>query len=388
MTASDTVDSLAFLGDAELVEHIAPAVPQAGLNPVSAGADAYWDDARRPLACLIFLLPLLAVYEIGVWWLAPLWNGIPRNGADAWLRGALALIGLDAVWLLPAFVIGGLLAWHHRRGDRWQVSGTVLMGMFAESLLLAFALIIFGQLQDVAFQHCQRVTVAVPATVPDEYVPDPGNLPDAIPEIRRRPATANIPLRTTERSRAVRRPIAEPESFSPWDSVLRTPRSAATRPVHPEHPAGMGMNDDESDVFTGGEDRIESPQPAAPATPRQLSLWRQLAARTVLFIGAGVYEEFLFRFLLLPALIVAFSKGGVPAGRAALLAILWTSMLFSAAHYIGPAGDSFALFTFLFRFAAGVFFAAVFLSRGFGIVVGCHAAYDLLVGLMLPLAFA
>jgi hypothetical protein len=30
-----------------------------------------------------------------------------------------------------------------------------------------------------------------------------------------------------------------------------------------------------------------------------------------------------------------------------------------------------------------VFFAAVFLMRGFGITVGCHAAYDLLVGVLL-----
>lgn len=383
MTSGETVDSPALLDQREWEGDIAPPGPRAGLNPATAGTDTYWDDARRPLACLAFLLPLLAVYEFGVWWLAPIWNGIPRNGADAWLRGGLALIGLDAVWLLPAFVIGGLLAWHHRRGDRWQVSGTVLMGMFAESLLLAFALIIFGQLQDVAFQRCQRVTVALPATVPDEYVPDPGNPPDERPTVRRRPATANIPLRTAERSHVVRRPIIEGDV----PTTRGLPWSAA---VAPEPPRGLEMGDDDVEGSPSRleEDGIDLPPQTVPARPRTVTLWRQLSARTVLFIGAGVYEEFLFRFLLIPALIVAFSKSGIPAGRAALLAILWTSMLFSAAHYIGPAGDSFSLFTFLFRFAAGVFFASVFLSRGFGIVVGCHAAYDLLVGLMLPLAVA
>jgi hypothetical protein len=35
-----------------------------------------------------------------------------------------------------------------------------------------------------------------------------------------------------------------------------------------------------------------------------------------------------------------------------------------------------------FRLAAGVFFAVVFLLRGFGIAAGTHALYDLLVGLV------
>jgi hypothetical protein len=347
---------------------------------VAAPSDDYWDEARRPLACLLFLMPLLVVYEVGVWWLAPLWNGIPRNGADAWLRGGLALAGLDAVWLLPAVVVGGLLAWHHRRRDPWRVSSSVLVGMLAESLLLAFALIIVGQTQDLVFQHCvypfgessrgRQVTVALPADVPDEYVPDVVQAPRPAEVPRRRHATARIsatPLERPglERTALVGRSDGVHRSGGTFgDSELRTPLagSSSNEPVAAPR---------------------ETTRAASPVPP---SLWKQLAARTILFIGAGVYEEFLFRFLLIPGLILAFTKGGVPAGRAALLAVLWTSMLFSAAHYIGPAGDSFSMFTFLFRFAAGLFFATVFLSRGFGIVVGCHAAYDLLVGLMLPLA--
>ena len=56
-------------------------------------------------------------------------------------------------------------------------------------------------------------------------------------------------------------------------------------------------------------------------------------------------------------------------------------MLFSAAHYVGPSGDKFLWLTFLFRFLAGVFFAVLFRYRGFGIAVGTHAFYDVLVGL-------
>jgi hypothetical protein len=57
-------------------------------------------------------------------------------------------------------------------------------------------------------------------------------------------------------------------------------------------------------------------------------------------------------------------------------------LLFSAAHYIGPLGDSFALYSFTFRAVAGLFFAMLFLLRGFGIAAGTHFFYDLLVGLL------
>jgi hypothetical protein len=62
---------------------------------------------------------------------------------------------------------------------------------------------------------------------------------------------------------------------------------------------------------------------------------------------------------------------------------LSTSFLFALAHHIGPTADAFNLFVFSFRAIAGMFFSAVFLLRGFGITVGCHAAYDLMVGALL-----
>jgi membrane protease YdiL (CAAX protease family) len=65
------------------------------------------------------------------------------------------------------------------------------------------------------------------------------------------------------------------------------------------------------------------------------------------------------------------------------MAAISTSFVFALAHHIGPTADAFNLFTFSFRAAAGMFFAAVFFLRGFGITVGCHAAYDLLVGVFL-----
>jgi hypothetical protein len=45
-------------------------------------------------------------------------------------------------------------------------------------------------------------------------------------------------------------------------------------------------------------------------------------------------------------------------------------------------GDSFELYSFTFRTMAGLFFALLFIVRGFGIAAGTHAAYDMLVGLL------
>jgi hypothetical protein len=106
--------------------------------------------------------------------------------------------------------------------------------------------------------------------------------------------------------------------------------------------------------------------------------------RVITYVGAGVYEEVLFRLCLIPAIYGLLRAVLVPRKMAVVLTVLATSLLFSAAHYVGPAADEFTMFSFVFRSLAGVFFAALFVFRGFGITVGSHAAYDLLVGILIP----
>ena len=105
--------------------------------------------------------------------------------------------------------------------------------------------------------------------------------------------------------------------------------------------------------------------------------------RAVSFIGAGVYEEVMFRLLLVPAAFMLFRMFEFPSKWAAVMAAICTSFLFAVAHHVGPSAEALNLFAFSFRAAAGLFFASIFLLRGFGITVGCHAAYDLLVGVVL-----
>lgn len=109
--------------------------------------------------------------------------------------------------------------------------------------------------------------------------------------------------------------------------------------------------------------------------------WEDVATRLVGYCGAGLYEEVLFRLLMLPAAAWGLRRLGVSRGAALAGAVLLTSTLFSAAHYVGPLGDVFEPYSFTFRVIAGIFFALVFLGRGFGIAAGTHALYDMLVGL-------
>jgi len=105
----------------------------------------------------------------------------------------------------------------------------------------------------------------------------------------------------------------------------------------------------------------------------------QLDRGTVLMLslGAGIYEELLFRVLLvgLFAWVVRRVLGFRPliAGTSATIA---GALIFSAFHYIGPYGDPWELYSFVFRTIAGLFFSALYLTRGFGITAWTHALYD------------
>jgi len=104
----------------------------------------------------------------------------------------------------------------------------------------------------------------------------------------------------------------------------------------------------------------------------------------VLYCGAGVYEELLFRAILLGLLsqtLIRVLK--VKRAPAAAWAMISASVLFSLFHFIGPAGDPFSISSFLQRTFGGLYFSALFLMRGYGVTAACHALYDIFVGLMI-----
>lgn len=97
------------------------------------------------------------------------------------------------------------------------------------------------------------------------------------------------------------------------------------------------------------------------------------------YFGAGIYEEVLFRLLLLPAILGTVCWFGCSKKTGRFWAVVLSSLVFSAAHYqfLTSVGDVFELFSFTFRLLAGIFFAVLFLKRGFGIAAGSHAMYDI-----------
>ena len=94
-------------------------------------------------------------------------------------------------------------------------------------------------------------------------------------------------------------------------------------------------------------------------------------------LGAGVYEELVFRVLLVSGLIlVARTLFGMGRGAATAFAVIIGALVFSAFHYIGPYGDPLQLPSFVFRTVAGLAFSGLYVTRGFGITAWTHALYD------------
>ena len=102
-------------------------------------------------------------------------------------------------------------------------------------------------------------------------------------------------------------------------------------------------------------------------------------------IGAGIYEEFFFRLFFISMATLLFEKVfGMPRIRAIMGAVIISSLLFSAHHYVYfldggiRFGEEFRISTFAFRFMAGLYLAIVFGTRGFGIAAVTHAIHNII----------
>ncbi|HEY8793728.1 MAG TPA: CPBP family intramembrane glutamic endopeptidase [Gemmatimonadaceae bacterium] len=102
-----------------------------------------------------------------------------------------------------------------------------------------------------------------------------------------------------------------------------------------------------------------------------------MPTKLMVSLGAGLYEELLFRVILVSGLA---SFGRVVCRMtprvAGAFAVVLGAVIFSAFHYVGAYGDAFTAQSFTFRLIAGLFFSALYLLRGFGIVAWTHALYD------------
>jgi len=124
---------------------------------------------------------------------------------------------------------------------------------------------------------------------------------------------------------------------------------------------------------------------AATKTSSNTVKSRSLLANIVTGIGAGIYEELIFRLILMCLLMMLFQDIiRLDHKNSVILSVLISAALFSAHHHIVFVNGQFAATTpftwteFGFRTIAGVYFAVLFAVRGFGITAGTHAFYDII----------
>jgi hypothetical protein len=107
-----------------------------------------------------------------------------------------------------------------------------------------------------------------------------------------------------------------------------------------------------------------------------------LPTQLMISLGAGLYEELLFRVILVSAL-AWFAKTALHWNRVAagVFSVLFGALIFAAFHYIGPYGDRLEITSFAFRTTAGLVFSALYLLRGFGITAWTHGLYDVFLAI-------
>jgi CAAX prenyl protease-like protein len=105
-------------------------------------------------------------------------------------------------------------------------------------------------------------------------------------------------------------------------------------------------------------------------------------AQLMVSLGAGIYEELVFRVFLVSTLVWMGRRGfGWSHAGASAFGVVISALIFSAFHYIGPYGDSPALASFTYRAVAGLLLSGLYLLRGFGITAWTHALYDVFLAL-------
>jgi membrane protease YdiL (CAAX protease family) len=105
-----------------------------------------------------------------------------------------------------------------------------------------------------------------------------------------------------------------------------------------------------------------------------------VVSRFVMSLGAGVYEELVFRLGLLGGTF-AITQKLFRWNRWFSLAVAFgvSALAFSAVHHIPPYGDPIRIDIFTFRVLAGIFFGALYWTRGLAVAVYTHALYDVYV---------
>ncbi len=252
---------------------------------------AYLEQSQRPVVCLIYVLPFLMLYHIGIWFMHLNKNSI-ANGADVMLAKFLNVIYYGALWFYNQVFP------NHSTEDSAALWFLKMFGPLFSMFLLVFVLLLKQHLGNYPWRVKGKTLLLMLAESTVFAIP-PFGLAWLVNHI--------FYLR------------ADMSSVGSWFSGI------------------------------------------------------------VLSMGAGIYEEFLFRMILMGFLFWLFGNvfrfKGLPLF---MFSVLGQAFLFSAFHYLPWADEEFRLGVFAFRTIAGVYFAYIYQERGFGIAAGSHAIYDII----------
>lgn len=102
-----------------------------------------------------------------------------------------------------------------------------------------------------------------------------------------------------------------------------------------------------------------------------------VSTRLMIALGAGVYEEIVFRVVLIWAFLALFGRIlKFSKMRAVAASVILAALVFSGFHYVGEFADTFTWSSFVFRFMAGLVLSVLYVSRGLGITAWSHSLYD------------
>jgi hypothetical protein len=294
--------------------------------------DSYLDRTSRPIYAIIFLLPFIVFYEVGTILINTdvLNQSRVRVVAFVWLQHLLEYMSSSdkLAWVAPPVaVVVILVALQLSSRKPWGFSLGDLLPMGIECILLAVPLIVLSLFLNS----------------PPEPQDDIGQFGNSAAQVR-------------------------PVSYVTYDLKLET----------------NNMHYDKM-VLSCSSITGNSLLSATTETDSSEVKGDSLLASIVTGIGAGIYEELVFRLILICILMLLFQDVlRLSHKNSIILSILVSAALFSAHHHIVFVNGQLVLnaafngTVFGFRTIAGVYFAVLFAIRGFGITAGTHAFYDII----------
>ncbi|NQV41246.1 MAG: CPBP family intramembrane metalloprotease [Candidatus Marinimicrobia bacterium] len=111
--------------------------------------------------------------------------------------------------------------------------------------------------------------------------------------------------------------------------------------------------------------------------PLQLVTMEEKISNINLAVGAGIFEELIFRLVLIGSFLILLERGLTIRSRVAVpIAVLLSALVFAAFHLFM---ETYSFPVFSQRVFGGLLLGSLFYARGYGISVYAHIIYNILI---------